>query len=192
MITGGAQAQQVPLPKTAAEIPGPAPGTAMTKAYVESVGRIAYVWGWPMVNSFNRRTIFSKAPEPGLNGGVLPVAPVGHVAMLSDYIKPDQNFVTCTNQDVVYGAGFLALDKDPVVFQVPDFGDRFWVYGLYDARTDEFAEIGKHTAPSPAFISSWVRVGTVSRLPGSPQWCALRRSLRSQHLGCSGMTRPKT
>ena len=27
-------AQQVPLPTTAAEVPGPAPGTAMTKPYV--------------------------------------------------------------------------------------------------------------------------------------------------------------
>jgi hypothetical protein len=29
-----AQAQQVPLPTTAAEVPGPASGTAMTKEYV--------------------------------------------------------------------------------------------------------------------------------------------------------------
>ena len=28
---------------------------------------------------------------------------------------------------------------EAVVFQVPDFGDRFWVYAIYDARTDEIA-----------------------------------------------------
>jgi hypothetical protein len=50
----------------------------------------------------------------------------------------------------VYGGGFSALDKEPMVFQVPDFGDRFWVYVLYDARTDEFAEIGKPMAANPA------------------------------------------
>jgi hypothetical protein len=123
----------------------------MTEAYVQMVARMAYLWGWPLVNSHNRRAAFAKAPEPGLNGGVLPVAPTGRIAMLSDYIKPDQNFVTCTNQDVVYGAGYFALDKDPVVFQVPDFGDRFWVYALYDARTDEFAQIGKPYGTSPGF-----------------------------------------
>ena len=63
--------------------------------------------------------------------------------MLTDYIKPEQTFIACPNQDVVYGAGYFALDKEPVVFQVPDFGDRFWVYAIYDARTDEVAEIGK-------------------------------------------------
>ena len=142
---------QIPLPGSAADVPGPASGTALTEAYVEMVARMAYVWGWPLVNSHNRRASFAKAPEPGLNGGVLPVAPTGRVAMLSDYIKPDQNFVTCTNQDVVYGAGYFALDKDPVVFQVPDFGDRFWVYALYDARTDEFAQIGKPYGTKPGF-----------------------------------------
>src|SRR6516164_1942794 len=135
-------AQQVPIPTTAAEVPGPAFGTAMTTAYVQMVGRMAYLWGWPLVNSVNRAAAFSKAPEPDLLGGVVPVA-FGRNAMLTNYIRPDQTFVTCTNQDVVYGAGYMALDKEPIVFQVPDFGDRFWVYAHYDARTDEFSEIGK-------------------------------------------------
>ena len=34
-----AQAQQVPLPKTAAEVPGPAAGNTMTREYVQMVGR---------------------------------------------------------------------------------------------------------------------------------------------------------
>ena len=144
------QAQQVPLPKTAAEVPGPAAGTAMTKEYVQTVGRMAYLWGWPLVNMANRAADFSKAPEPILLGGVVPVA-FGRNAMLTSYISPDQHFIACPNQDVVYGAGFYALDKEPVVFQVPDFGDRFWVYALYDARTDEFSAIGKAYGTKPGF-----------------------------------------
>jgi hypothetical protein len=150
-LIGYGYAQQVPLPKTAAEVPGPASGNTMTKAYVEMVGRMAYVWGYPMVNSHNRRVAFSKAPEPVLVGGVLPFAPVGYNAMLTNYIAPNQTFIACPNQDVVYGAGFSALDKEPTVFQVPDFGDRFWVYALYDQRTDEIAEIGKQYGTKPGF-----------------------------------------
>jgi hypothetical protein len=151
-----AQAQQVPLPTTAADVPGPAAGTAMTKAYVQMVGRMAYTWGYAMVNSHNRRAAFAYVTSqngnvPGWNGGVLPMAPIGYNSMLTDYIKPEQTFVACPNQDVVYGAGFFGLDKEPVVFQVPDFGDRFWVYALYDARTDEFAEIGKPYGTKPGF-----------------------------------------
>jgi hypothetical protein len=111
---------------------------------------MAYLWGWPLVNSVNRSKAFAEAPEPGLLGGIVPVA-YGRNAMLTGYIDPGQTFVTCTNQDVVYGAGYMALDKEPIVFQVPDFGDRFWVYGHYDERTDEFSEIGKQYGTKPGF-----------------------------------------
>ena len=46
--------------------------------------------------------------------------------MLRDYIQPEQRWVP--NQDVAYGAAIAAFDETPVVGQVPDFGDRFWVY----------------------------------------------------------------
>ena len=111
-----AQAQQVPLPTTAAEVPGPASGTAMTKEYVQMIGRMAYFWGYALVNSHNRRAGFAYVTGqngglPGLNGGMVPMAPIGQSAMLTDYVKPEQTFVTCPNQDVVYGAGYFALDK---------------------------------------------------------------------------------
>ena len=144
------QAQQYPIPTTAAEVPGPAAGNTMTKDYVQMVGRMAYFWGWPLVNVANRAVAFSKAPEPGLLGGVVPVA-FNRNAMLTGYISPEERFITCPNQDVVYGAGFFTLDKEPIVFQVPEFGDRFWVYALYDARTDEFSEIGKAYGTKPGF-----------------------------------------
>jgi len=38
-----AQAQQVQIPLTASQVPGPAPGTATTKAYVQTLGRTAYM-----------------------------------------------------------------------------------------------------------------------------------------------------
>lgn len=152
----GAHAQQVPLPRIAADVPTPPPGTKMSKAYVQTIGRMAYVWGYAMVNSHNRRAGFAyvtgqNGNVAGLNGGVVPMAPVNQSAMLTDYVDPSQTFVTCPNQDVVYGAGYYALDQEPVVFQVPDFGDRFWVYALYDARTDQFAEIGKPYGTKPGF-----------------------------------------
>ena len=151
MLVGSTQAQQVPIPTTAAQVPGPTPGTAMTKDYVQMVGRAAYFWGYALVATSNRRAAFAKAPERILLGGVVPMAPVGYNTMLNDYIKPDQDFVVCPNQDVVYGGGFTALDKEPTVFQVPDFGNRFWVYPLYDTRTDEIARIGKQYGSKPGF-----------------------------------------
>ena len=135
----------------ASEVSGPAAGNTMTAAYVQMVGRMAYVWGYAMVNAHNRRAAFAEAPEPGLLGVSVPIAPVGYNAMLTGYVAADERFIVSPNQDVVYGAGFTALDKEPTVFQVPDFGDRFWVYALYDQRTDEIGQFGKQYGTEPGF-----------------------------------------
>ena len=71
--------------------------------------------------------------------------------MLTDYIDPEERSVACPNQDVVYGVGALALDISPVVIQVPDFGDRFWVYQVVDLRTDSFVQLGKMYGTTPGF-----------------------------------------
>jgi hypothetical protein len=138
-------------PPAGAPLTQPATGIVMQPGYARVMGQTAYVWGWPMVNMFSRNASVTKAPEPGLLNGVLPVAPRGRVGMLSDYIDPAQNFITCPNQDVVYGLGYFSLDAEPVIAQVPDFGDRFWVYALYDARTDQFGELGKPYNTKPGF-----------------------------------------
>ncbi|MDR7134372.1 hypothetical protein J2X06_001556 [Lysobacter niastensis] len=79
------------------------------EGYVQTVGQMAYVWGWPMVNQINRRATITKAPSPGLLDGILPVSPRGQLGMLHDYIDPAETFVTCPNQDVVYGLGYFSL-----------------------------------------------------------------------------------
>jgi hypothetical protein len=143
--------QQATTPQSFADLSLPSPDVKPPPEYVKAVARTAYVWGWPMVNMLNRRARITQAPEPGYMGGVLPVAPRGQIGMLHDYIQPSERFVVCPNQDVVYGLGFFDLDKEPVVIQVPDFGDRFWVYALYDQRTDQFGKLGKPYGSKPGF-----------------------------------------
>jgi hypothetical protein len=59
-----------------ATISGPVAGTKVTEPYVRMMAREAYFWGWPMANIFNRRQAFKDLPEPGLMGGIVPVAPI--------------------------------------------------------------------------------------------------------------------
>jgi hypothetical protein len=138
---------------------GTPPGTVMTKAYVEAVGRLAYLWGWPLVNNLNRAMAVAKLPEPGRIGDVIPASPPGQISMLTDYIDAAEHFVTCPNQDTVYGAGYQRLNETPVVVQVPDFGERFFTYQIANARTDSFGKIGKQYGTVPGF---YLLVG--------PQW----------------------
>ena len=124
---------------------------AMSPAYVEAIARFAYVWGWPMVSMINRRIALTSVSEPGLRGGALPNAPKGHVCMLTDYIPAEQRFVACTNQDVLYGFGFASLDDEPIVVQVPDYGERFWVTAVWNHRTDSIVQLGKQYGTKPGF-----------------------------------------
>jgi hypothetical protein len=140
-----------PSPEWAQAMPtAPVAGARITEDYAELVGREAYFWAWPLVNVYVRRLVHEKVAETAI-AGALPVAPLNQLGMLSDYITADQRLIPCPNQDVIYGVGALALDLSPVVIQVPDFGDRFWVYQAVDLRTDSFAELGKMYGTTPGF-----------------------------------------
>jgi len=151
LLAAWATAQQVPAATAPSEVTPPAAGVVMPEEYARTLAATAYVWGWPLMNQHNRRAKITQAPQPSLMNGTIPIAPGGRLAMLHDYIKPEQRFVACPNQDVVYGLGYMYLDKGPVVVQVPDFGDRFWVYAMYDARTDQFSKVGKPYGSKPGF-----------------------------------------
>src|SRR5215471_15382852 len=141
-----------PSPGWAQAMPGaPVAGSRMTPEYVKQIGRITYLWAWPMMNIENRLLTFRPLKDHGLSGGVLPVGPVNQVTMLTDYIEPSERAVACPNQDVVYGQAVLDLTQEPVVIQVPDFGGRFYVYQIVDQRTDAFADIGAMYASQPGF-----------------------------------------
>jgi hypothetical protein len=125
------------------------PNSIYTEVYVAILSKFFYLWAWPMVNVHNRCELFRQLKEPMYGGGVLPLAPTNRMCMRHDYVAPEERAVACPNQDVVYGMGSLDFRKEPVVIQVPDFGDRFWVYQICDQRTDGFASVGKmyHTRP---------------------------------------------
>jgi hypothetical protein len=59
---------------------------------------MAYMWGWPLVSAANRAAAAAKLPEPGLVGGMMPMAS-NRIGMLTDYISPGERYVTCPNQD---------------------------------------------------------------------------------------------
>ena len=67
---------------------------------------MAYLWAWPSVNWHYRRATFAKASVLGFSGGVLPIAPVGLNAMLTDYLKSVQSKrpVDCRQGCLLHGS----------------------------------------------------------------------------------------
>ena len=154
LLCAETQAQVAPISATPnwnrAMPNGPDTSVKITEEYAKLVGRDAYFWAWPLVNVYNRRLAFASVKEIAKSGPLF-VTPLNHLAMLTDYIDPLERAVACPNQDVVYGLGLLALEQSPVVVQVPDFGDRFWVYQIVDLRTDSFVQLGKMYGSTPGF-----------------------------------------
>jgi hypothetical protein len=130
--------------------PSPDTRVKITEEYAKHVARDAYFWGWPLVNVYNKRLGAQQSKQLSYAGPV-PAAPLNRIVMLMDYVAADERLVACPNQDVVYGGGSLGLEVSPVVIQVPDFGDRFWVYQAVDIRTDGFAKLGKMYGTTPGF-----------------------------------------
>ena len=130
--------------------PGPDARVKITEAYARHVARDAFFWAWPLVNIYNKRRGAEQSKELAYAGPV-PAAPLNRIVMLTDYVAADERIVACPNQDVVYGGGSLALEQTPVVIQVPDFGDRFWVYQAVDLRSDSFVRLGKMYGTTPGF-----------------------------------------
>ena len=107
-----------PSPDWARALPqGPDARIKITEEYARHVARDVYFWAWPMANIYNRRLAYKDVPEIMMSGPA-PIAPLNRLGMLTDYIDPSQRLVACPNQDVVYGAGAVALDQSPVVVQV--------------------------------------------------------------------------
>ena len=104
-----------------------------------------------MVNVYNRRLAFKDTPEPGLMGGIVPVAPPNRLCMLTDYIEPQERMSPAPIRTSSTAPARSRSTAVPVVIQVPDFGDRFWVYQVVDLRTDSFADLGAMYGTKPGF-----------------------------------------
>jgi hypothetical protein len=130
--------------------PSPDARVKVTEAYAAHVARDAFFWAWPLVNVYNKRRASEQSKELAY-AGPAPSAPLNRIVMLTDYVAADERIVACPNQDVVYGGGSLGLDQSAIVIQVPDFGERFWVYQAVDLRTDGFVQLGKMYGTTSGF-----------------------------------------
>jgi hypothetical protein len=130
--------------------PGPDTRVKITEEYAKLVARGAYFWAWPLAGVYNRRLASAKAIVIA-HAGPVPSPPLNRLAMLTDYVAAEERIVAWPNQDVVYGGGSLALEQSPVVIQVSDFGDCFWVYQVADMRTDSFVQLDKMYGTTPGF-----------------------------------------
>jgi len=65
--------------------------------------------------------------------------------MFDELAKPKNQAVVLGNRNTLYCVGWVDLSKGPVLFEIPEMGDRYFVMPLLDAWTNTFASLGSRT-----------------------------------------------
>ena len=104
----------------------------------QDIATLAYIWGYPLV-SIVRLVDYSSSPN-------VPAAPGrGPINTFNNFRSfPTSNFtdIVRINVDTLYSLGYLDLEKEPVVLQVPPISGRYYTLQFIDAYSNNFLYIG--------------------------------------------------
>jgi hypothetical protein len=105
-----------------------------------SAAKDAYVFGYPLVLMDVTRAKMTNVPH-----AIAGAAPMNQFTNMPAF--PDATFtdVVSPNADTLYTAGWLNLEKEPIVLSVPDTHGRFYLMQMLDGWTNVFASPGKRT-----------------------------------------------
>lgn len=112
--------------------------------YAYSLGIQAYIYGYPLVLMERTRQL-----QTILKGPIQPALTASNV-FFHELITPDYKDVVTPNVDTVYCVAWLDLTLNPVVLNVPDTDDRYYVVEIMDAYSNTFSSIGRRTTGTKA------------------------------------------
>ena len=87
------------------------------------------------------QTILNKSIQPALTASNV---------LFYESITPEFKDIVTPNVDTVYCAAFLDLSQNPVVLNVPDTNDRYYVMQIMDAYSNTFSSVGRRTTGTKA------------------------------------------
>ncbi|UCZ54976.1 DUF1254 domain-containing protein [Bacillus shivajii] len=122
------------------------PLSSYRENYAYSLGIQAYIYGYPLVTTERTRQLSSLVQESF--GPAFTVS--NEFIYYDELLTPDYKDVVSPNVDTLYFVGWLDLTRNPVVLNVPDTNDRYYVIQLLDAWTNTFSNIGRRTTGTDA------------------------------------------
>ncbi|WP_158305819.1 DUF1254 domain-containing protein [Parvularcula bermudensis] len=116
------------------------------------IGAGGYIYGFPGLLMEETAVRATTAPYPcGLG------APMNTFKQLYDRPGPDFRAVVRPNVDTLYSSAFLDLSEGPVVLDIPKIKDRFYLFAMLDAWSNNFA--GPGSASTGGKAAKYVIVG---------------------------------
>jgi hypothetical protein len=166
-------AQDVPKNVNGSATALPAETYAATEQAAYSIGMLAYIWGYPLVEMYRLRDAITSGADPA--GVIAPLNEFGDARRLVD---DKLKLAHYPNADTIYSLAWLDLTKEPQVLHIPDTKGRYYVVPLCSAYNEIFASLGVRCVSS----QSSKRVGR-----------ALRPALAGSMLFlCNSLARVKT
>jgi len=113
---------------------------------LRTVSHEAYTYLYPLVTMEVTRRQLANIP-PGTREGFGPHNQFHHLRTFPD---ADFRAVVRPNFDTLYSSAWLDLTRGPVIVEVPDSDDRYYMMPMLDMWTDVFANPGKRTTGTGA------------------------------------------
>ncbi|MFT3818975.1 MAG: DUF1254 domain-containing protein [Rubrivivax sp.] len=114
----------------------------LTEQEAHAFGVEAYTYAYPAVLMEMTRRVRSNAVEPNT---ATRRTPMNRFAHAQAYAGVDARDVVRPNADTLYSSLWYDVGDEPLVFTLPDMGDRYHVIPFMDMWTDVFAMLGTRT-----------------------------------------------
>jgi hypothetical protein len=115
----------------------------------DGIATLAYIWGFPLVSmerQFNYVTSPNVPPMPGRG-------PPNSVSCMNQLVNASFTDVVNPNADTLYFLVQFDLNMEPVILVVPPISDRYNVFQLLDAYTNNYAYIGQRATGGTYLIA---------------------------------------
>lgn len=115
--------------------------SALTPAEARAIAKEAYVWGFPMVESY--KTLYAQAVNVG---GPNYRAPMNQIGSTANVFTPKDTVIVTPNSDTLYSMIWMDLRAEPLVLTIPKIDKgRYYSVQLIDLYTQNFDYIGSRT-----------------------------------------------
>jgi hypothetical protein len=150
LAAGGAAVAALAIPHAVASAtptaPTATPATPITTARATALGRLAYLYGFPLLEFLRVQRTETSVRCPDHLGD----APLNTFSNARKFADPSDRTVVAPNVDTLYSIAHLDLGRGPIVLSHPDMGHRYFVFELVDPYTNVIGYIGSRTTGSRA------------------------------------------
>ncbi len=123
----------------------------------------AYIYGYPLVTFDTARRQQTNVARPDAEH-----APMGQMIRMRTYPAVDNHCCAAPNADTLYTEAWLDVSKEPVVFGIPDMGNRYYIMPMLDGWSEVIFVAGSGTTggrPQTYVITGPGWKGSYRRVP---------------------------